>query len=71
MRLFDRDTRHVSLTPEGRLLEPVARGLAADVEAMYLHLRDYADRRTNKIALAAPDTGGFPEALPRHCDGVP
>ncbi len=53
VRLFDRDTRHVSLTPEGRLLEPVARGLAADVEAMYLHLRDHADRRTGKVALAA------------------
>ena len=44
-RLFDRDTRHVSLTPEGQALVPLARALATDVESMYGSLRDHAERR--------------------------
>ena len=52
-RLFDRDTRHVALTPEGQVLVPLARALATDVESMYGNLRDYAERRKGKIAIAA------------------
>lgn len=52
-RLFDRDTRHVTLTPEGRRLVPIARGLQADVEAMFAELRDYAEQRQGKVAIAA------------------
>lgn len=52
-RLFDRDTRRVSLTPEGRLLVPIARALEADVEAMFAELRDHAEQRKGKVAIAA------------------
>ena len=52
-RLFDRDTRHVSLTPEGQALVPLARALATDVESMYGSLRDHAERRKGKVAIAA------------------
>ena len=52
-RLFDRDTRRVALTPEGRLLVPMARALAADLDSMYDTLRDHAERRRGKVAIAA------------------
>ena len=52
-RLFDRDTRHVALTPEGQVLVPLARALATDVESMYGNLRDHAERRKGKVAIAA------------------
>jgi LysR family carnitine catabolism transcriptional activator len=52
-RLFNRDTRHVSLTPEGQTLLPIARAIAADVDAMYALMRDLVERRQGKVALAA------------------
>ncbi|MDB5850779.1 MAG: LysR family transcriptional regulator [Rhodoferax sp.] len=52
-RLFDRDTRRVSLTPEGRLLVPIARALETDVETMFSELRDHAEHRKGKVAIAA------------------
>ena len=52
-RLFDRDTRHVALTPEGQVLVPLARALATDVESMYGNLLDHAERRKGKVAIAA------------------
>lgn len=53
VRLFDRDTRHVSLTPEGELLVPAARALATDIESMIANLRDHAEKRQGKVSLAA------------------
>lgn len=52
-RLFDRDTRRVSLTPEGRLLVPIARAVEAGIEAMFIELLDHAEQRRGKVALAA------------------
>ena len=52
-RLFDRDTRSVSLTPEGKLLVPIARGIEADIEAMFSELRDHAEHRKGKVTIAA------------------
>ena len=52
-RLFDRGTRVVALTAEGRLLVPLARRLAADVDSMYATLRDHAERRMGKVAISA------------------
>lgn len=52
-RLFDRDTRSVSLTPEGRLLVPIARSVEAGVESMFAELRDHAEHRKGKVAIAA------------------
>ncbi|MES2508494.1 MAG: LysR family transcriptional regulator [Pseudomonadota bacterium] len=53
VRLFDRDTRQVSLTPEGRLLVPIARTVAGDIQAMYDELLDHAEKRTGKVSIAA------------------
>jgi len=52
-RLFDRDTRSVALTPEGRLLVPIARGVEADIESMFAELRDHAEQRKGKVSIAA------------------
>ena len=45
LRLFDRDTRNVELTAEGRVLEASARRLLADMELAMDDLRDHAARR--------------------------
>ena len=53
VRLFDRDTRRVSLTPEGALLIPSARAIARDIDSMFATLRDHAEMRQGKVSLAA------------------
>ena len=53
MKLFDRNTHRVSLTPEGRLLVPIARSLANDIHVMFEELRDHAEQRTGKVTIAA------------------
>jgi LysR family carnitine catabolism transcriptional activator len=52
-RLFDRDTRRVSLTPEGRMLVPIARGVETEIETMFAELRDHAEQRKGKVSIAA------------------
>lgn len=52
-KLFDRDTRHVSLTHAGRLLVPIALTVASDIQAMYDELHDYAEKRMGKVSIAA------------------
>ena len=42
VRLFDRTTRKVELTPEGRLFEDAARRLLDDMDAAVVNLRDHA-----------------------------
>jgi DNA-binding transcriptional LysR family regulator len=53
MRLFDRTTRHVELTAEGRVLDASARRLLADFDLVMEDLRDHAARRRGRVALAA------------------
>ncbi|MCY1164693.1 Hydrogen peroxide-inducible protein activator [compost metagenome] len=52
-RLFERDTRNVSLTAEGLLLLPVAQRLLADMKAVQGELSDHANGRRGKVAIAA------------------
>jgi len=52
-RLFERTTRHVDLSPDGRRFEEVARRLLADFEAAFEDLRDHAERRKGRVAIAA------------------
>ncbi|MCZ2495668.1 LysR family transcriptional regulator [Xylophilus sp. Kf1] len=52
-RLFDRNTRSVQLTPEGRLFEPSARRLLADVGAALQDLDDQVERRRGRVHVAA------------------
>lgn len=52
-RLFDRSTRSVELTAEGRLFEASARQLLGDFGAAVGHLRDHLQLRTGRVSLAA------------------
>lgn len=52
-RLFDRTTRNVTLTPEGRLFEVSARRVLADFDAMVSDFQDHAQRRRGRVAVAA------------------
>lgn len=52
-RLFERDTRNVTLTPEGELFVQVARQLVSDIEAAFSDMSDYVARRKGRVAIAA------------------
>ncbi|MFC5522941.1 LysR family transcriptional regulator [Polaromonas jejuensis] len=52
-RLFDRDTRSVQLTPEGRLFEPSARQLLGDFGVAVNDLSDHVERRKGRVHVAA------------------
>jgi LysR family transcriptional regulator, carnitine catabolism transcriptional activator len=52
-RLFDRDTRSVQLTPEGRLFETSARRLLDDIGSALSDLADHVERRTGRVRIAA------------------
>lgn len=52
-RLFERDTRNVTLTPEGELFAEVARTLIADIEAAFDDMADYVARRRGRVSIAA------------------
>jgi LysR family transcriptional regulator, carnitine catabolism transcriptional activator len=53
IRLFDRDTRKVELTPEGRLFLAGASRLLNDFRAALSDLGEHAARRRGRVALAA------------------
>jgi len=52
-RLFDRTTRSVQLTAEGRLFEPSARRLVAETRAALADLADHVERRKGHVHVAA------------------
>jgi DNA-binding transcriptional LysR family regulator len=52
-RLFERTTRSVELSVEGKRFEDVAARLLSDFEAAFAELRDHAERRKGRIAIAA------------------
>jgi LysR family carnitine catabolism transcriptional activator len=52
-RLFDRSTRNVMLTAEGRIFEQSARRVLADFEEMVADFRDHAARRKGRVTIAA------------------
>jgi LysR family transcriptional regulator, carnitine catabolism transcriptional activator len=52
-RLFERNTRNVVLTPEGRLFEDPARRVLADFDGMVDNFRDHAERRRGRVVIAA------------------
>jgi LysR family carnitine catabolism transcriptional activator len=51
-RLFDRTTRSVELTAEGRVLIEPARRMLRDADAMLADVRDHAARRRGRVAIA-------------------
>lgn len=52
-RLFERSTRNVIPTPEGKLFETSARRLLGDFEAVVGDFRDHAQRRKGRVGIAA------------------
>ncbi|MET4575409.1 LysR family transcriptional regulator [Ottowia thiooxydans] len=52
-RLFDRNTRSVALTPEGRLFEPAAGRLLNDAASALADLTDHTQRRKGRVHIAA------------------
>ncbi len=68
LRLFDRNTRHVELTAEGKVLDASARRLLADMDLAMGDLRDLAARRRGRVTLAALPSlaaGWLPDLLAR------
>ncbi|MEJ7931643.1 LysR substrate-binding domain-containing protein [Ramlibacter sp. AN1015] len=55
-RLFDRDTRNVSLTPEGEVFSQGAHRIALEMKATLDALRDRAQHRVGRVSVAAPPT---------------
>jgi DNA-binding transcriptional LysR family regulator len=51
-RLFDRTTRSVELTAEGRVLVEPARRLLRDADSVLADVRDHAARRRGRVAIA-------------------
>jgi len=51
-RLFDRSTRHVALTVEGRAFEGAARRILAEADGALASARDYAARRRGRVSIA-------------------
>lgn len=52
-RLFERDTRNVTLTPEGELFVEIARTLIADIDSAFSNMDDYVMQRKGRVAVAA------------------
>ena len=51
-RLFDRDTRNVSLTPEGEVFSHGAHRIAAEIRSSVDELRERASRRRGRVTVA-------------------
>jgi DNA-binding transcriptional LysR family regulator len=54
VRLFDRDTRHVTMTPEGEVFATGARRIAAEISATLSELQQRASLSMGRVAIAAP-----------------
>jgi len=52
LRLFDRSTRHVELTTEGREFEASARRVLAEFDGAVAGANDYAARRRGRVSIA-------------------
>ncbi len=52
-KLFERDTRNVMLTPEGKLFVDVARSLTAEIESAFADMAEYVEKRRGRVAIAA------------------
>src|SRR4051812_42238524 len=52
LRLFDRSTRHVELTVEGKEFEVSARRILAEVDIALTDAREYAGRQRGRVAIA-------------------
>lgn len=63
-RLFDRDTRHVALTPAGEELLPIARRILLEFDSAFSELSQFLDGRRGHVTIAALPSIGV-AVLPR------
>jgi DNA-binding transcriptional LysR family regulator len=73
-RLFDRSTRRVDLTAEGRVFEESARRLLAEFTMARDELKDHVEKRKGRVALAALPSlaaGWLPLVLKEFRDSYP
>jgi DNA-binding transcriptional LysR family regulator len=73
-RLFDRTTRSVELTPEGRVFVEAARRLLHDAESAFSDLRDHVARRRGRVSVAVLPSlaaGWMPAVLARFHEQHP
>lgn len=54
IKLFDRDTRNVSLTPEGEIFAQGANRIAAEIRSTLEDIGDRLQKKAGRISLAAP-----------------
>ncbi len=69
LRLFDRSTRHVELTPEGENFMAAARRIRAEVDAALAGVRDAVTLQRGRVAIALLPSlaaGWLPEVLARY-----
>jgi len=73
-RLFERDTRKVTLTPEGEQFAEVARSLVDEIDAAFSNMSDYIARRKGRVAIAALPSlaaNGIPEVIAQYRSSYP
>lgn len=63
-RLFDRDTRHVELTPSGQELLPIARRILLEFDSAFSELSQFLDGRRGHVTIASLPSIGV-AVLPR------
>jgi DNA-binding transcriptional LysR family regulator len=63
-RLFDRDTRHVELTPSGQELLPIARRILQEFDSAFSDLSQFLDGRRGHVTVASLPSVGV-AILPR------
>lgn len=73
-RLFDRDTRHVEITPAGRELLPIATRILENFQSSLSELSQFLDGRSGHITVAALPSVGvglLPRAIARFLEASP
>lgn len=74
VRLFDRSTRIVALTPEGTVFAATAERLLQDFEGAFGELREHASRRKGRVTIAALPSiagGALPAVISRFVADYP
>lgn len=58
MRLFDRDTRHVAITPAGEELLPIAQRILGEFDSAFSELGQFLQGRSGRVTVAALPSAG-------------